>query len=91
MDEMERRMLLMALQWPLVGIIVSVCFGIPAFVMTFFPEKAFRTRRKPRWVGAVLLLLSLLGLGVSVYNVFELRSELTKTRPQHSVTHGASH
>ena len=91
MDEVERRMLLMALQWPLVGIIVSVCFGIPAFVMTFFPEKAFRTHRKPRWVGAVLLLLSLLGLGVSVYNVFELRSELTKTRPQHSVTHRASH
>jgi len=51
MDEIERRMLLMALQWPLVGIIVSVCFGIPAFVMTFFPEKAFRTHHP---VGLVL-------------------------------------
>lgn len=90
MDEMERRMLLMGLQWPLVGIIVSVCFGIPAFVMTFFPEKAFRTHCKPRWIGAVLLLVSLTGLVVSVYNVVELRSELAKTRPRLSVTHRAS-
>lgn len=69
-----------AMGFALVGILVALCFAIPAFVMTFFPEHAFRTRHKPRWVGFVLLALSLWLLIYSSMSYFELRQHPVQTK-----------
>ncbi len=74
----EQRDILLSMGWALVGMMVGICFAIPAFVMAFFPERAFRTHRKPRWIGFILLALSLWLLIPSSMSYLQLRRALAQ-------------
>lgn len=41
--------------------IVCLCLAIAGGAMLFFPERAFRTETKPRWVGLPLLIVGVIG------------------------------
>jgi len=46
----------------LFGVLLIVCCIVPGFTMLFFPDKAFVTATKPRWLGVPFLGVGLLVL-----------------------------
>ena len=42
-------------------VVVCLCLAAAGFLMLFYPERAFRTAVKPRWLGLPLLLFGVIG------------------------------
>ena len=50
--------------------VISLCLIISGGMMLFFPDRAFRGERKPRWLGLPILCLGLAGGVVWLVGVF---------------------
>ena len=44
-----------------ISLVVCVCLIIAGGNMLFYPERAFRSERKPRWVGLPLFAVGVIG------------------------------
>jgi hypothetical protein len=50
------------LSTPIGSIVISICLTVAGGMMLFFPERAFRSDSKPRWLGLPLLCVGLVGV-----------------------------
>lgn len=63
-----------------VSVIIGFCFSIAGFVISLLPQKAWRTRYKPRWPGFLLLAFGLYLLISGVVGIWEVRQEVHRRR-----------
>ena len=45
----------------IIPLLICLCLAVAGWMMLFYPERAFRSDLKPRWIGLPLLLFGAVG------------------------------
>ncbi|GIV21438.1 MAG: hypothetical protein KatS3mg023_3189 [Armatimonadota bacterium] len=66
--------------------LIGFCFSVAGFVIAFLPDKAWRTKYKPRWPGILLLAGGLYLLVAGIVGAWQIRQEVTRRRTSENST-----